>query len=160
MQMVMGAVLVYALHAAFEHGEESLDGVGMQAAVILAHILAALVVDDSMPAFKHAPNPDVAIVLVSHEPRFPVHVLPDDRDEGRGFHVVHDEAADLLSVPVHQRKNLVLVVEAAPLLHSIGLDALIAADIGLIYFHDSAASAERLQIALPHRFPDPVRHEP
>lgn len=46
-------------------------------------------------------------------------VLTDDRGEGHGMHVIHHEATRLPAITVHQRQNLVLVVEAATLLHAL-----------------------------------------
>src|SRR6188474_1681969 len=49
---------------------------------------------------------------------------------------------------------------AAPTLHTIGLDVLVAANVRLVYFNHATAHAERNEVSFAHRFSDPVRHEP
>src|SRR5262249_40025512 len=53
-----------------------------------------------------------------------------------------------------------LVVIAAPALLAFRLDSLVMADKSLVNLHHPAANAERREVAFPHRFPNPMAHEP
>src|SRR5688500_20343218 len=46
-----------------------------------------------------------------------------------------------------------------PALLALRLLLVVAPDEGLVYFHNLAATAERFQIAVLHRFADAMRHE-
>lgn len=158
-KVIVGAVLIDALHSALEDREEPFNRVRMNVRTIVGDILALFVVNHAMLG-KGASNQLVTVVLVRHELGFAREVSQHDWAKGRRFHVVYDEAASLSAAAIHQRKNLALVVEAAPSFLSLRLLAVIVADVGFVYLHCTTIRAERDHVAFTHRLADAVRHEP
>src|SRR5882672_2569727 len=158
-QVIVGAVLIDTLHAAFEDREESLDGVGMQSVIGPRHILSALVMHDAVPS-EFPAYQGVGVVFVGHELSFAGNVLADDWCQSAGLYIVHHDAAGAATLTVYQGQHLVLVGKAATLLHATRLDGLVPADEGLIDFDGATIRAERGEIARAHCLPDSVGHEP
>src|SRR6267378_3826866 len=159
MQMIVGAVLVNALHAALKDREEPFDGVGMDSAILAGHILAALVVHHPV-ILEGFLQQNVVVRVVGHDPRFTGKVLLHYGGDGGRLHIVNNEATGLAAGAINEGEHLVLVVIAAPVLLALGLDALIVADEGFVYLDNAAASAKRGKFTFPHGFSDSVRHEP
>jgi hypothetical protein len=98
--------------------------------------------------------------FIGHQLRFVRQVRADDRSDSCRSHVVYEVAARLPASAIHQRENFVLVMEAASALLMVGLDGLVAPDVGLVYFHHATILAEGGKPAFAHRFADAMAHDP
>jgi len=81
MQVIVGAMLVNALHAALEDAEKPFNGVGVDSAIIAADILAYFMLNHIVRR-KFITYLLVDIVVIGHENSFTIHVLSDDWNEG------------------------------------------------------------------------------
>ncbi len=160
-QVVMGAVLIDALHAALEHGEKALHGVGVELRILRADVFLPAVVYNVVPGELPAKQ-GVVGSLIGHEMCFARKVLEDDRGDGRNLHVVHYEATGLPALAVNEGQDFVFVVEATATLLTLRLDGLVMADIGFVGFHVAATltELEEVELVAAHGFADAVRHEP
>ncbi len=82
--MVLPAVLIYTLHATLEHGEKSLNGIGVYVPVKGKCILAYTVHDSSMIG-KVLLNLTIVLSLIGHNLGLGVYVLQQDRNNGRSL---------------------------------------------------------------------------
>lgn len=99
MQMLLGAVLIDALHPALEHGGVAFDRIGVG---IATHILVCAVPHDAMLS-ELAANLEVVPGLVRHQAGFLGDVLARDRRHGGGLKIVHNHAAGVSRLAVNQR---------------------------------------------------------
>src|SRR5258708_25198648 len=102
MQMVMGAVLIDALHTTLEDCEKHFDGIGIHSAVIPRNILAVHMAHNVMSC-KFAPYQRVDDAFVGHEFGFPSKVGADDRRQGASLHIINNDATGLATVAVNER---------------------------------------------------------
>ena len=107
--MVVSAMLIGSLHAAFEHREEAFNGVGVDSAVNLGNILPTAVMGVAMTASEQATNNPIVRSLIGHHAGFAGNVRFQNRDDGSALHVVNHDRAGLSGSSVNQRKNFVLV---------------------------------------------------
>lgn len=150
----LGAVLVDAAHTPFEDGERAFDRFGVDGRVFRIDVAVPSVVYFLVRGEGLA-HRRIDAGLIGHENRVRRHVGVQKGRHAFGAHLVHHEAALGLGGPVEHRHHLHLVVEGP-----LDRRARLKADVGLIHFDNSAANAERGQVAGLHRFPDPVRQEP
>src|SRR5882672_3225190 len=142
-QMVSGAMLVHAFHAALEDRKESFYGIGMDSAIFPSHVF--LVHVPSKAVIREV-RPYLLVVgsIVSHDAGRAINIRRQQRHNG--FH---------LDV-VDERQNLVHALVAA-----LGfVFSLVLAEEGFVHFHDAALPAERLDAAILHRLTDAMGHEP
>src|SRR5579885_149466 len=157
-QMIVAAMLIDALHAALEHGEEAFDGVGMHAAIGARDVLTFAVTGELVIREVIAQTPILTCLIGQHS-RFRMDVCLQDREQGRSLEIVHDHAAGLAAVAIYQCQNLVLVFVAAPLLHPFWLLLPVVADEGFVHFDEAAAKAEHRATGA-HGFAHAMAHEP
>src|SRR6266852_5738952 len=151
MQMLLGAVLVDALHAALEDAVVALNRVGVDPA---ANIFLLAVID-GIVARKLLPHLAVVGCFVSHQRALAGDVLANDRRDIRGSHAINMKTT-CASAALDKRKNDILVSPASA---ALGL-ARLPPDEGFIRLDDRTATAHRGKIALPHRLAKAMGHEP
>ena len=162
-QMVMGAMLVNALHATLEDREEALDGIGMDVRVFEVDVFL-----DRMTHYavigEEAAKVGIAVGVlrrfVSHDVSGQGYVRHHDRAQGRGFEVVHDNATRLASGTVDQGEHFVLVFVATAFLLALRLLGVIVADEGFVDLNRATVGTEDIHSAVFHGFADSVAHEP
>lgn len=159
MKMLLVAMLVNALHSAFEDAEKPLNRIGVDRPVFGVYILIAAVMHNAM-LHKVPANMNVLPGLIGHNARFAVDIRLDNRDNRRGLQVVNYHAAGASGIAVDQAQHLVLMRVPAPFLLAARFDGLIVADEGFIHFYRAASAAERGKATVAHRLAEPVRHEP
>jgi len=102
----------------------------------------------------------VQVMVVGHQLCFAGKIRRDDGEDLGEVHVIQHKATRLPCVTVNQGQHFVLVMEATATLLPLGLDGVVMPDVCLVHFHHATIRAERGEVTIAHRFPDPVRHEP
>lgn len=98
--------------------------------------------------------------FVGHDMRLVLDILFQDRRQIGSLERVHDHAPGAPGVAIHQRENLVLVVEAPALLVAARLDRAVVADEGFVNLDDPAIATEGGEIARAHGLADAVGEKP
>ena len=169
-QMLLAAMLVDALHAAFEDRIVTFNGVGGdgfgfdERLAIGPHLVGDFVpipniflrlVAHGIVAFELATNLFVGRMFVGHQAAFLGDVrLEDWRDIGNRGAV--DMEATGRAAPLNEGQDDILVSPAVTLFG----DAFQPTDVGFVGFHDLARAAQRADAGHPHGLTDTVRHEP
>ncbi len=156
--MLFAAMLIDALHAPLEDGEESFDGVGVDGRVEPRDILTSTMPDKAVFGELFV---EVIVLpgLVGHHAGFAVNIFLEDRNQGLGPQVIDDHASGRAAT-LNQSQNLVLMSITTAFLLASGLLGLVVTDEGFICLDDSASTAHRGQVAGAHRLADAVSHEP
>lgn len=156
---MMAAMLVNAFHAAFEDREEPFNGVGVDFGVFLGNVFILRVINYAMLR-ELAAQHGVIDGFVSHELGFLGDTSANQGSKGAGLEIVNHDAPGTTAIAINQSQNLVFMMEAAPLLHTLGLNGAVMADEGFIYFHRAAAAPEHFKTIGFHGFADTMSHEP
>jgi hypothetical protein len=99
-QMLLGAMLIDALHAALENRKAAFDSVRVNAATA---ILTGTMIHSTV-AKVHMPKlATILRGLVRHNVRFPVNVPQDDRDQRLASYIVHHERTALAALAMDKR---------------------------------------------------------
>lgn len=150
MKVLLGAVLIDALHAALEHAVEAFHrvGVDLTTAVLACAVANVFVAGEMVGKMSVLPG------FVRHDRRLLGDVGADDGHEmgGRGAIDVEGPGG---AAALDQRQQGVLVSVPAANGHVAFLS-----NERLVDFHDLALAAERHELANPHSLAQPVRHEP
>lgn len=149
-QVLLGAVLIDALHAALEDAVIALNRVGVDRA---APIFASPVADEIVPGEMLV---EVCVLprLIRHDRGFLGDVGAEDRHEVRRRRAVDMERPNHPAA-LDQGQDRVLVGIAASFDR-----AFLLSDEGLVYLDDFALSPEGHELAIAHGFAQPMRHEP
>lgn len=155
-QMVFTAMLVDAFHAALEDRKVAFDGVGVDRP---APVFAFIVTDNTVAGEL---TPDLGVVgrFVGHQMGLTIEVLAYQWGQGRRLEIIHNHAAGLPGLAIHQGKHFVLVGIATALLLATGLFGLVVADESLIDFDNATVATHESQVARPHGLANAVGHEP
>ena len=154
-QVMLGTVLIGALHAPLEDAVIVFDRLGVDLRIGEGDVLLVAVVHGVVAAFVEAHGQLVVARLVGEDFGLTGYVSADNRADGGRLQVIDDNAASLLRVAVHERQHLHLVTEVA-FFHC----ARFGANESLVNLDTAAAGTERIQSALAHSFADTVRQEP
>lgn len=154
-EMALAAVLIDALHAPLEDGEEVFDGVGVN----VAAPIFTLAMRDNTVLREGLGKADILACFVGHDARFVRDVLLQDRDNGLGLNVLHMDATNA-SAALDKRQDGVLVGIAPALLLTFRLHALLLADEGFVGLDNAAIAAHRREIASAHCLADAMAHKP
>ena len=171
-QVLLGAMLVDALHAALEDRIVALnsvggdsggfdDGVAIRAFLVgdfvpVADVLLFAVVH-SVVAGKVLADFGINVGFVRHETTFALDILADDRGDLRNGRAVNMEATGRTAA-LDESEDGVLV-GAARTAPTLGL-AFQATDIGFVYLDHFAFAAHRGHTSGPHSLTDAMAHEP
>src|SRR6185437_71490 len=158
-EMLRPAVLVNALHAAFENRKVAFDSLRVDSRIGRRDVLVRRVMHRAMIG-KVPGQGTILRRFVCHHPRLTRDVRANNRDQGTRRYIVHHHALGKAGCPVNEAKNLVLVLRAAPLLLALRLDGFVVSDEGFVDFDDVTPAANRLDRAFVHRRADAMRHEP
>jgi len=157
LKMLLAEGVVHTIEAALQHGPHALDAISMRHAI---HVLLGAVVDRSMVI--HQVHADVGAVLVGIEGRSRNHRVDNGGLNrsciGAGKHF----APDLTPAFAHSQDSD-LTDGAAPgiQLLVLMLVGFLAADVGLIGFHDALKEPVLIVvILLPASLPDTLQEEP
>src|SRR3546814_19861152 len=112
MQMLFTAMLIDALHAAFEDTEIAFDGVAVDRAVGEIDILARAVRRGAVTSEMQL-HVAIAAMFVRHHASFAGDVSGDDRHKRLGADIVDYHRAGLAAVTIAQSQHLHLVMERA-----------------------------------------------
>lgn len=156
---MMAAMLVNALHTALEDGEKAFDGIGMDGAVQAGNVLAVHVFDDTVTG-EILTQVEILVCLVGHYPGFARDILPQDRDKGHGFKVVHNQTARASGAAVYEGQHLVLVLVATSFLRALGFLGAVVTDKGFVHFDGATAFPKHFKAIGLHGFADAVAHKP
>jgi len=152
--VLLRAMLINALHATFEDGKISLDGVGVNFGIVQGDILPFAVTHRAVQ-IKIKPQELILSSIIGHNSRFPGNVFSQDRNNGFGSNIIYRNTTNLTRFTVYKGKNLVFVSSSA----LYWLFRIIPEE-SFIGFNSPAIPTKRCKHAFPHCFTDSMAHEP